>query len=1377
MTKAAARHASTSSRARWREAAEVAVLAIVAYVPFLRSSPGVVSSDSKQALYVDPGTFLVDAASLWDPSVGMGTVPHQHIGYLWPMGPWFWAWEQLGAPDWVAQRLWLGTLTLTAALGARWLVRSLGLGRAAALAAALVYALTPYQLAFTARTSVLLLPWAGLPWLVELARRAVRHGGWRHPALFALVVFTAAGVNAPSLLLVGLAPLAVLVVAAVRPGGSWRRSLGAGARIGALTVPACAFWVAGLRAQGTYGLPVLQLTENLRTTSEWSSPDDVLRGLGNWFFYGFDRSGPSLDQSQAYLTDPWFRPLSYLVAAAGLAAAAVVRWRARALTVLLLLAAVVAVGAWPYDRPSPIGRLLKGALEGASAGLAFRNSARIVPIVVLGLALAIAAALAALDRPARLAGTVAVALLAVAGLAPVSERGMLSGGVERPEALPAYWLEAAERLDAGDPDTRVLELPGANFAAYRWGNAIEPITPLLIDRPYLAREVLPSGTAPSALLLDALDRRLQNGVLDPASVAPVARLLGVGDVVVRSDLAHERFGLVRPDQVWEALVDPGAPGLGDPEPFGEPTPNPGDPARTPLGPDDLRAGRTADRSTPLPPVAVLAVDDPQAIVRTGAATEPVLLAGDADGIVDAAAAGVVDGRTPILLSAALDDAALEDAAREGAHLVVTDGNRRRIQTWFSSLRDTRGATEEADETIDEPSGYDARLDAFAATPGPSGADVQTVVEQLGGEVRSSSGGGATRPEDRAVAAIDGRPSTAWRVGGADPRGAWWSIELDEPQRLSQITLVQPQDGPRDRVVTQARIRIDDRPPFDVELGAASLEPDGQVVELPSGGDVERVEIELLATSTPPFDPKLANAVGFAEVRLGDLVVEETVRVPVDLLGRLGEDAADLPLDLVLTRLRSDADRWDRADDEARLDRTFDVVGDRSFTLTGTARIADEADDLQVDALLGTEGALEVASSSRLQGDPSARGSRALDGDPATSWTSGFGELDDPWLEIGGEDLALDGTVEVDLVLDDRHARPAAVVASVDGREVAREPVEGTTVRLPVTADGGSLRLTFEGREPAGLPVAVAEVRGAGLDRAPRQGDPASGCRSDLLEVDGRPIGVDLEPSAEVGTYEVTACDPVALASGTHRLRSALGEEHGLELDALRLSSAGPAERPTTPAPVASTSTGRTRVSATVESDGTPFWFVHGQSSSSGWQLEVEGADVGPRTLVDGATDGWLVTPDGPGTLEIAATWTPQRSIWVGLAISGLALVLALGIVVATERRPVPAGGARPRFVGAADEPGAPLPRVLVAALLAAAVGLLVARPWTAAAMAFGAAATARWPRAAWALAVLAPATLAASRIATEPELGWLALGWVLAAAVADGVRRWGRAPR
>ena len=57
------------------------------------------------------------APSMWDPNIGLGTVTHQNIGYLFPMGPYYWLLDTLGVPDWIAQRLWLGTLVFFAGLG------------------------------------------------------------------------------------------------------------------------------------------------------------------------------------------------------------------------------------------------------------------------------------------------------------------------------------------------------------------------------------------------------------------------------------------------------------------------------------------------------------------------------------------------------------------------------------------------------------------------------------------------------------------------------------------------------------------------------------------------------------------------------------------------------------------------------------------------------------------------------------------------------------------------------------------------------------------------------------------------------------------------------------------------------------------------------------------------------------------------------------------------------------------------------------------------------------------------------------------------------------------------------------------------------------
>src|SRR3954469_22460400 len=74
---------------------EVLGLALLAYVPFLLSSPGKVAADTKQYLYLDPGSLLGRALSLWDPHVAAGTVPHQQIGYLFPMGPYYWLMDTL----------------------------------------------------------------------------------------------------------------------------------------------------------------------------------------------------------------------------------------------------------------------------------------------------------------------------------------------------------------------------------------------------------------------------------------------------------------------------------------------------------------------------------------------------------------------------------------------------------------------------------------------------------------------------------------------------------------------------------------------------------------------------------------------------------------------------------------------------------------------------------------------------------------------------------------------------------------------------------------------------------------------------------------------------------------------------------------------------------------------------------------------------------------------------------------------------------------------------------------------------------------------------------------------------------------------------------
>lgn len=1201
---------------RLRSKTELAALAALAYVPFLASSPGKVSADSKQDLYLEPGRFLRRAVELWDPHLGAGTVPHQNLGYLVPTGPWFWSLDRLGVPDWVAQRLWLGTISLVAVLGARWLFRQLGTGATGALAGALVYVLTPYQLAFTARMSVLLLPWAALPWLVGLTMRATRQGGWRAPATAGVVLLAAGGINASSLLLVLVAPGLWVLLELVRGRASARRTLAATGRLALVGTGVSLWWLVGLRLQAAHGLPVLQLTENVREVALFSSPHDLLRGLGNWFFYGRDGVGYSIDQAADYASDDLVIALSYLVPAAGLAAALLVRWAHRGyFALLVVVGTVLAAGAWPHDDPSPYGSLWRTFTSETSMGLALRNSPRAVPVIVLGLSGLLAAAVGSLRPPRwRAAGGTAVGVAALCALLPVGRHGFLTDGMLRPERLPEHWLEAAAALDEGDHDTRVLEIPGSSFAAYRWGTTVDPVTPGLLERPYLAREVLPSGTEGTVNLVDALDRRMQQGWFEPAALAPVARLLGVGTVSLRADLDQTgRFDTPAPLPLWEALRTPGI-GLGAPRGFGPPG---------------------GDGTVPaLPSVALFDVDAPRPIVRTAPAAGPVVLAGDGDGIVDASAAGLLDGSSLVLPAAALDDAALADALAADAHLVLTDSNRRRIQTWFYSLRDTRGQTERSGEVATDPTGYDVRLDPF---PGTSD-DSRTVVEQIGGTVDATGGGGPERPEDRAAHAVDGDPTTAWRVAGTDPRGSVLTLRPEAPVPAGEIRLVQAPVLPGARALARVAVTVDGDGPIVVDLGPDAATPEGQAVRF-AHRPVREVRVEILQTT--PASPTAGRPapVGLAEVRLGSTEVRETVRLPVDLLARTGRSLPGHGLDIVLTRLRLEVDDADRRPDESHLDRTFELPVGRSFRLVGTAR-------------------------------------------PATP-------------------------------------------------EVAAGAAAG-----PSTSDG---------------------------------------CRADLLLVDGQPLPVRL--SASAGTSSLEACAPVELPAGRHRLVAIAGSTSGIDVDRLVLSSDSrgqpapiePRGRPAADsgAEVRIVGQGPSTLDLEVRSDGTPFWLVLGQSHSDAWDATLEGGALGPRQLVDGYANGWLVTPDGAGRLTVSLRWWPQRLVWVGFAVSG-ATLLGCAVVLWRQRRrhlpdadlSAPPSIAWPRRPVEARQLGA-------AALAAAGLGLVVASPAVAAAAAGVTVAAGRGRWRPVLLAGAAAGALLVSRAGDRPSLAWIAVIVIAGDLVAD----------
>ncbi|MEA3055105.1 MAG: arabinofuranan 3-O-arabinosyltransferase, partial [Actinomycetota bacterium] len=1027
----------SSSRERRTLTAALAPLALLAYVPLLLSARGEVAADTKTYLYLDPSRLLARAWSMWDPNVGLGTVTHQTIGYLWPMGPWFWLFDLIGSPDWVAQRLWVATIMFAAGAGMVFLLRTLGIRHLPSIvAAALVYELSPYVLHYAARISVILLPWCVLPWLVALAHRSLRSRSWRAPAAFALLVATAGGVNATALVLVGIAPLLWIVLAVTVHGdATWRDARRAFVRIGLLTTLTSLWWIAGLWVQGGWGIDILRYTETVETVARTSLASEVLRGLGYWFFYGGDKLGSWIEPGRSYTQDLPLIAAGFAIPLLAFAATAIVRWRYRAAALTLLaIGTVIAVGAYPYASPSPAGGAFKRLATSSTIGLALRSTPRAVPLVALGAAMLIGAGLASRRLTA---AAIAVGVVAVLGMPPLWSGDMIGKNLERPEELPKYWEQAAAYLDGKPHDTRVLELPGTDFASYRWGSTVDPITPGLIDRPYVARELIPYGTPPAADLLIALDRRMQEMVDDPDALAPVASLFGAGDVVVRSDLQYERYRTPRPRTLWAELSTP-PPNLTAPKAFGPPAPNDAIPS-LPLH-DEVYLATPASAVDP-PPVAALGVEGGMAIVRARSASNPIVLAGDGEGVVEAAAAGLLAGRSVLLTSAALTSSQRAAAMRDGAVLVLTDTNRVRGRRW-STMRDNFGYTEVRDEKPlrDDPS--DNRLPLYPDAPDSA----YTTVEQRGvGAVRATAYGNPVSftPEDRPALAIDGDLSTAWQVGAlAGVGGERWRLDTAKPVTASSINVVQRLSPLANRWITRLEVRIDGHPVSTVGLDDSSRAAGGQTIDLGGTPTFRHVELVVRGDNIgkrAKYDG--LSGVGFAEVRVGDTKVDEVVHLPTDLL-RNG--SAGHPLSIVLTRVRSNPIEPTAGDEERSMTRAFTLPDARSFGVSGQARVSASQTDDRIDRAVGSPAV--AISSSRLAGDLTSRASSAIDGDTATAWTSSFVDPRGAWIEAHLPTAVSTDHLDLQVLADGDHSVPTRI-------RVTTERGDDVEAEVPAVSDG------------------------------------------------------------------------------------------------------------------------------------------------------------------------------------------------------------------------------------------------------------------------------------------------------------------------------------
>jgi arabinofuranan 3-O-arabinosyltransferase len=1227
---------------------------------------GRLTPDWVPQLYLAPGRTLLASLRIWKPDPYLGQL-NIHVG-LAPVAAVVAVLRGLGVPAWAAIRVLRSSLLLGAGWGAARLFRRVAGDRGGAAgraAAAGLYVANPYVVVSGSLLPTLL-GYALFPWLLlALARSIDRPRSWRGPAAFALTFFLMSGVNTGIVAIFMLLGVPCWIAyARLAEGVALRRGLAAAARCLALALLVSVYWIVPSLLAHRAGASIAATSERPRSVAATSSYSETLRLLGFWLQYGFRPNQSS------YFADAPVVLASFAIPIAAFFAAWVSRARARVLAVMLLaVGAPVMVGMFPLPPSTPFGRTLDRAFDRIPGAMAFRTTNKAGPLVALALALLVGVGArhvwsrAGKARPAVAAGAVLVVALSTYP----AWSGSLYASASK---VPPYWEKAAADLNKESSASRVLLLPGDFLSLYRWGmREVEDVNDSLLSRPSVVRPVLMYSPPYAANYLAAMDVPLESGSYQRGLLPVMARYMGVSQILLRADMVWERSRGMRPSDLAREIAGDGFRLVAS---YGAPG-------------EHTTARPVTDRTSPafadslLPPLQLFAVPDPVPIVRAEPARGTVLMAGDNFGLAPLPGLGLLSGDPPFRLVGSMPSGDLGQALRDGARLVLTDSNRRRIWT-FTRLGAGYGPTLGADQG--------GRLGKWSYALSWNQPDEQTVTVLDGARSISASGylsENPAPPSTRPVLAFDGDPQTAWLTTGyRRPRGQRITIEFDRPRVISHLTL-HPVDA------------------SDLEIGAVELRVGARSfsVPLPRGS---AANVDIPPTLTDALTIRIARTVGpgdgpvgFSEIEIPGIRATEFTRLPLTfskLAQRLDRPGlASLltsPLDVVLVR-QMGVPSMPGDDEERAMNRLFALPVSRDFTFTAQARGSVQLPDALIDGLLGVPPGIVVRASS-LSRSPLERASQALDGDPTTTWVpsnAGRGT----WIDVRFSQRRLDHVTIAQGAAGQRIASFASEVElSFDGGPPIRARIAPGKARIdfpPRTA--GEIRLTIARIVGLGNHVGIDEISIPGV-RVPaaRASTPIEGCL-DLFEVDGVPVRARPEGAATLGQLvperplRFLPCGDKALrlGPGSHRLQSS----PGWLIDLLDLSSdpgSGHAASSSIPAgarpPLVRLlkSSPTSLVVHTGPAPG-PYFLTTGTSYDDRWRATMDGRSLGKPQLVDGYAVGWLVHDTLAHTFVIS--FGPQRWLNVGLLISPAGLLL-IGALL-WRKEPGAGGTAEPSVVGLA----------------------------------------------------------------------------------------------
>ncbi|HET9101944.1 MAG TPA: alpha-(1-_3)-arabinofuranosyltransferase family protein [Solirubrobacteraceae bacterium] len=1290
-----------------------AALAVLAFALAFVQRPGLATADTKINLHVDPGRFLGEVASMWSSTGALGDVRSgQQAGYLFPMGPFYALGHLIGLPDWVVQRLWLGLLLWLAAWGVARLLTTL-LGRASLpgeLVAGAVIVLNPFVVTYANRTTVTFLAYAALPWLMLAVHHGLREPRrWRWPAAAALLVTASGGgINGAVTAWMLVGPALLLLY-------EWAQGAVDGAAVGRfllravpLTALASLWWVIPAYVQSAYGINFLHFTEQPGTVWGTTSLTESLRLMSFWLSYvGVGFSGHAIPYFADSTTLLFSAPVvvgSLLLPALALAGFTLTRrWAYGPFFLALALVALLVMGAG-FPEGTPLRHGLNFTYRHVAAVQFLRASYKAAPLLAVALACLAGSAtamlwpaLAARRRPgAWRAGLVGAAAVVLA----LAAWPLTSGRAQDPQvsyhAIPAAWRAAGAGLDRELPvNARAVVLPGELFSFYTWGGTVDPILPTLTRRPVAERVQVPYADLRATDLLWTVDGLVHQQRLLPGQLPPLLSLIGARAVVTGTDDDPARSDAPNPADA--AAVLGAQPGFARP-------------ARR-YGPVRRFTGGGLGPAVSLPEVRRYDLPSARGLVRVEPVARPLIVDGSAAGLAGLAAFGALPAGRSLRYAADLSPAQLRRALAAGGDLVVTDTNRRQAYT-PGSLDANTGWVLTPDENV---SADGLILDPFVvpgAATAPAAPD-ETVAAYSGvRDVQAPFSPLARQfPAHAPFAALDGNPATAWLADPSlTPDQRWLQVDFTTPREVGAVDVL---PAPA-QYGTLRSVGIAGRS-FALHPGWNHL-----VLGLPAA-----TALRLAPGAVTPAPGGGPGAGGIAELRIPGVHATESLRLPIDATSAVAGSAAVARAGLTYLFSRQTGDDPFARDPEARsaplpgpasppvmadaetvMHRRFDVPVARRFRARAWVTPLATADDAALDRLAGTRGAARVTSSDRFQGRPGLRAAMALDGDPATAWVADWSPVSRPWLAV-----ALPAPVRVRVL---RLAwarvpvrRPTSITVSWPGGAAGPLTVAaGGAVTLPRAVRLARLRVTIDsaaavtGSSSAQRSaVGIGELTGLGRSarlRVRHAGRLSGACGAAAFTVAGVHVALRVTgtlAALDAGTpLPAVSCGaPFALAAGPTLLSVAPGP---LAVDALALRSPPPGA-PTGASTVAgaataggaSTAGGADTVGGAVPpptgrvlSPGTvahgayhgvrvqirgPSWLVLGEGYNRGWQATCNGHSLGAPVPIDGYANGWRV---GPGCRKVAFTYGPERLATLGYALSALACLGCVIVLLLAWRR-------------------------------------------------------------------------------------------------------------